>query len=113
MRGLAVWRALLIAALCNAPLLDGAAAEAIEEGRAIAETHCARCHAVGKTGDSPHADAPPFRDLRLRYPVENLEEALAEGIMTGHADMPEFQFEPQQIGAFIAYLKSLEDGRQK
>jgi mono/diheme cytochrome c family protein len=40
--------------------------------------------------------------------VENLEEALGEGIVTGHANMPEFRLEPDQIGDFIAYLKSLE-----
>ena len=34
--------------------------------------------------------APPFRDLPKRYPVENLAEALAEGIVTGHPARPRF-----------------------
>lgn len=34
-------------------------------------------------------------------------EALAEGIVTGHPDMPAFTFSPTQIGAIIAYIKSL------
>ena len=52
--------------------------------------------------------APPFRTLRLRYPVENLAEAFAEGIVTGHPTMPEFRLDPGQVGDVITYLKSLE-----
>jgi len=79
-----------------------------ERGRVLVETHCAECHAIDRAGPSPLAIAPPFRDLHTRYPVESLEEAFAEGISTGHADMPEFRFEPDQINDLIAYLKSLE-----
>jgi hypothetical protein len=32
--------------------------------------------------------------LEARYPLEALEEALAEGIVTGHPDMPQFALEP-------------------
>jgi cytochrome c len=77
-------------------------------GFAILQTHCARCHAVGRSGASPLPAAPPFRTLHERYPVESLQESLAEGIVTGHPDMPEFRFDPDQIGDIIAYLKSLE-----
>jgi cytochrome c len=52
--------------------------------------------------------APPFRTLHERYPVETLQESLAEGIVTGHPTMPEFQLDPGQVGDVIAYLKSLE-----
>jgi len=85
-----------------------AQAASIERGRAFARTHCARCHAIDKAGSSPLALAPPFRTLYLRYPVESLEESLAEGIVTGHAKMPEFRLEPGRIADFIAFLKSLE-----
>ena len=37
-----------------------------------------------------------------------LEEALAEGLVTGHPDMPEFQFEARDVGAIIAYLNSIQ-----
>jgi hypothetical protein len=37
-----------------------------------------------------------------------LEEALAEGITTGHPSMPEFKLDPAQISDFISFLKSLE-----
>jgi hypothetical protein len=46
--------------------------------------------------------------LRLRYPVENLEEPLSEGIITRNPAMPEFSFDPSQISDIIAYFKSLE-----
>lgn len=53
--------------------------------------------------------APPFRALHLRYPVESLEGALADGISTGHSTMPEFRLDPDQIGDVIAYLKPLSE----
>ncbi len=77
-------------------------------GFAIVQAHCARCHAVGRIGHSPLRAAPPFRTLHERYPVESLEESLAEGIVTGHPAMPEFSFDSGQVGDVIAYLKSLE-----
>jgi hypothetical protein len=46
--------------------------------------------------------------LGQRYPIESLEEALAEGIMTGHPDMPEFSFDADDVGAIIDYLKSIQ-----
>ena len=52
--------------------------------------------------------APPFRTLHKRYPVETLEDALAEGMSTGHPRMPEFRLDPDQVGDFISFLKSLE-----
>ena len=58
--------------------------------------------------ESPLKVAPPFRELHLRYPVDSLAEAFAEGIVTGHPSMPEFRLDPGQIADVIAYLKSLE-----
>jgi len=80
----------------------------IELGRAIAEQHCAACHAIGPDDESPMADVPAFRDLHENYPVEHLAESLAEGIMVGHPEMPVFVLDPMQIEGFLAYLKSLE-----
>jgi cytochrome c len=81
---------------------------AAQRGSVIVRANCSRCHAVGKVGDSPLPIAPSFRTLHERYPVENLQEPLAEGIVTGHPTMPEFRFDPGQVGDIIAYLKSLE-----
>jgi len=80
-------------------------------GAAILEANCASCHAVGATGFSPIANAPEFRKLAQRYPVESLEEALAEGIMVGHegmVQMPEFIFGAEDIGHIIAYLNTIQ-----
>jgi hypothetical protein len=46
--------------------------------------------------------------LGQRYPIESLEEALGEGLMSGHPEMPEFRFSPSDVGAVIAYLKSVQ-----
>jgi cytochrome c len=81
---------------------------AAQRGLVIVRTNCSRCHAIGKIGDSPLPIAPPFRTLHERYPVDDLQEPLAEGIVTGHPTMPEFRFDPGQVGDIIAYLKSLE-----
>jgi mono/diheme cytochrome c family protein len=81
---------------------------AAQRGLTIVRANCARCHAIGKAGDSPLPISPPFRTLHDRYPVEDLQEPLAEGIVTGHPTMPEFRFDPGQVGDIIAYLKSLE-----
>jgi cytochrome c len=77
-------------------------------GRRIAEVACAPCHAVGPIGESPKSPAPPFRELGRRYPVESLEEALAEGVMVGHPEMPRVQMKETDIAAFVAYLKTIQ-----
>jgi len=85
-----------------------AAASNPEQGKRLALLYCAKCHSIDKVSPSPLTIAPPFRTLHERYPVESLQEALGEGIVTGHPTMPEFRFEPDQVGDFIAYLKTLE-----
>lgn len=100
---------ILAGALALSPATGQAAFDLhARQGEVIAHAHCARCHAVGRVGQSPLREAPPFRDLHRRYPVEDLGEALAEGIRTGHPAMPEFRFDPDQAQDLIAYLKSLE-----
>jgi cytochrome c len=77
-------------------------------GKAFAQANCSHCHSIDKVTRSPLGIAPPFRTLHERYPVESLEEALGEGITTGHPSMPEFRLDPGQVGDFISFLKSLE-----
>lgn len=79
-----------------------------QRGQVFVQTHCAGCHAVGRVGESPLPIAPPFRTLHTRYPVQDLAEALAEGITTGHPSMPEFRLDAAQINDVIAYLQTLE-----
>ena len=72
------------------------------------QKNCGSCHAVGRTGESPQANTQPFRLRGQRYPIESLEEALAEGMLTGHPEMPEFSFDVDEVGDIIAYLKSIQ-----
>jgi mono/diheme cytochrome c family protein len=80
----------------------------ITRGAAFAAANCVSCHAIGATGDSPRAMAPAFRDIGKRYPVRQLSEAFAEGIVTAHPDMPEFVLTPDDNRALIAYLESVQ-----
>jgi mono/diheme cytochrome c family protein len=84
------------------------ASASTRRGEALLTANCARCHAVGRSGASAHPEAPPFRTLSRNYKIEGLAEALAEGIFTGHPDMPEFVFEADEVGAIIDYLKSIQ-----
>lgn len=80
----------------------------VQRGLNFVRINCAHCHAIDKVSQSPLKIAPPFRDLHKRYPIESLQEAFAEGIQTGHQNMPEFRLAPDQIGDVIAYFKTLE-----
>lgn len=96
-------------ALLTLSLAAPAAAQPdVIRGKLLVEANCSGCHAVGRRGASPHPDAPAFRTLSQRYPLTDLEEALAEGISTGHPDMPEFIASPDQIAAIISYLRSVQ-----
>ena len=97
----------VVAADTPASAAKPASVEQIEKGRAIVERLCTKCHATDVTGASPLPIAPPLRDLALKYPVEHLAEALAEGIMTGHREMPEFRFTPREVDVLLAYLDDL------
>ena len=79
-------------------------------GGSIAQKNCAPCHAIRRSGESPNPKSPPFRQLGQRYKVENLEEALAEGIVIGHegAEMPVFELAPPQIEDLIEYLRQIQ-----
>ncbi|HZT27910.1 MAG TPA: cytochrome c [Pseudolabrys sp.] len=109
-------RTLLLAAACTlgglAPSVLAAEDAQLKRGEQLLARDCSSCHAIGRTGDSPHKDAPPFRTLGQRYPITSLEEALGEGIMSGHPDMPEFSFDADDVGAIIVYLNSIQQPGQ-
>jgi cytochrome c len=100
--------AIVAAALVVAAIQPAHAAEDLKRGESLLARDCGRCHAVGRTGDSADKEAPPFRSLGKRYPIEALEEALGEGLMSGHPDMPEFKYDADDVGGIIAYLKSIQ-----
>ena len=78
-------------------------------GGQLYRKHCAECHAIAPGETSTAANAPAFPSLGGDWPVSALQEALAEGILVGHADppMPEFSFTAQQVDDLIAYLESV------
>ncbi len=80
----------------------------VKRGREIATAACADCHGIGVADRSTKTAAPLFRELGRKYPVESLEEALAEGVVVGHPGMPQVKMNEADIGAFIAYLKSIQ-----
>jgi cytochrome c len=108
-----MWRMLFVAVIVSILMQPAALAQEdaapARRGQALLAANCSRCHAIGRTGESPHPAAPPFRTLSRRYPIEGLAEALAEGLSVGHPDMPEFVFEPDDIGAILDYLKSIQE----
>lgn len=85
------------------PVIMGAA----DRGATLVQRKCAGCHAVGRSGDSPMAAAPPFRTMGVLYPVRDLQEAFAEGLVTAHPAMPAFELESTEIADLIAYLESV------
>jgi mono/diheme cytochrome c family protein len=100
---------LLLLAGCSTTTEPGAPPDPVAaEGRFLAEVHCAACHAIGRNDGSQHPDAPPLRDLSQDYPVAALEESLAEGIIVGHPDMPEYRFRPEDVAALIRYLETIQ-----
>lgn len=98
----------VIAALaaCSATASDD-----VRAGAALADRLCARCHAIAD-GQSPVVEAPAFRELARRWPIEHLAEALAEGLVMGHSEdvrTTEFVFSPEEIDALLAYLESVQE----
>ena len=110
--------ALSVAALFTAALAGAGPAAAqsqrvlVQRGEALVRQHCALCHAVGREGVSPYPGAPLFRELSKRYPVDVLEEALAEGFTSGHPAMPEYTFSAERAAAIVAYLMSIQTDPQ-
>lgn len=84
-----------------------AQADPVAQGQAFAEANCARCHAISTDDASPNPRSIPFRFLGKLYPIEGLEEALAEGIFVSH-EMPEFVLEPDEVTALVAYLNVIQ-----
>ena len=104
-RGLAA----LLVLFCLAVPVQAAEKDLTDKGEVLVKENCSRCHAVGEQGDSPNKEAPPFRTLSENYPIEDLAESLAEGIVSGHPDMPIFVFSPPDVEAIILYLESIQE----
>lgn len=79
----------------------------IEEGKRIAETQCAACHAIDQASRSPDQAAPPLRDVLALYEPDNLAYRLIEGMRVGHDNMPRFDFDVRAADALLAYIGSI------
>lgn len=88
------------------PMLEESASY-VAAGKALVERHCATCHAVGASGASPLAKAPPFRTLHARHPMQSLREPLTRGIAAPHDEMPKFRLPDGDIDKVLAYVNSL------
>lgn len=101
----------VLAALAMAAMPLTAAAAGMsgmaDAGHALLDAKCSGCHATSTDDASPEPAAPTLRNVAHRYPPADLGEALAEGIFTGHPDMPEFVLQPDEIDAIVAYLEWL------
>ncbi len=104
-------RLLLLAASLAilAPAFSDARPRAVvRHGHALVKEFCARCHAIGRSGKSPHAGAPPFRRVGRSYDLDRFATRLEHGISAGHPDMPEFVFTHADARAVQAYLRSIQ-----
>ena len=79
-----------------------------QHGRELAERMCAACHAVGRSGRSPHVGAPVFRQLDRRVDLDTFMARLRQGLMAGHQDMPMFRFTREDARVFVWYLRSIQ-----
>lgn len=103
--------AFLIVLVCGGP----ASALDREQQRAqgLLKTLCGSCHAVGPTGRSPHALAPPFHSLgETRLYEDNFSQRLQDGLSTMHPDMPTFHFNQRDAEAVIDYLRAIQHKRR-
>jgi mono/diheme cytochrome c family protein len=82
-------------------------------GKALLDNLCGGCHAVGKTGRSPHADAPPFRTFgEGKLYDSDFGQRLQDGLTTIHPDMPTFRFSRADAEAAVNYLKSTQERKR-
>jgi cytochrome c len=79
--------------------------------KAMLENLCGRCHAVGKTGQSPNPLAPQFRRFGEKLYDTDMVQRLQDGLTTIHPDMPTFRFNRHEAAAAVNYLRSIQRSR--
>jgi hypothetical protein len=98
-------------------LLCGGAGYALDvdqrHAKALLVELCARCHAVGRSGRSPHPDAPPFRTFSdAKLYDEDFGKRLRDGLSTIHPDMATFHFRRRDSEAVVSYLRAIQNPRK-
>ncbi len=79
----------------------------VDAGAQIAETRCAKCHAIGLKPRSPNVDAPTFDDIRMRYNAPSLEKKLLKIADHGHRSMKPLAISEAEAESIAAYIESL------
>jgi len=88
---------------------DAMALSALErQGRKLSVRLCAQCHAIGKSGASPRAGAPPLRHLEQRVNLDIFASRLRQGLTSSHQDMPMYRFTREDSRAMVAYLRAIQ-----
>ncbi len=99
---------LLLLVATSTSLAEDSSSNPLEQrGRVLAESMCSQCHAIGKSGQSPHAGAPAFRALDRRMDLDSFMERLREGLTVGHPDMPTFRFTREDARASVGVVVGL------
>jgi cytochrome c len=102
-------RSIVVASLATMLWLQAALAQSpLQRGEELVRGLCSRCHAIGKSGESPLPAAPRFRSLDDRTDLSKLSRRLREGLLTGHEDMPTFRFDRDDADATVAYIRSIQ-----
>ncbi|MCO4055814.1 MAG: cytochrome c [Bosea sp.] len=81
--------------------------ESVRIGREVARQHCARCHAIGRTGLSPNPQAPRFPLIAERYPGNSPAPDLIDGVVVRHPGMPEFRLDEDATDGLVAYIRRI------
>lgn len=84
-----------------------AALTAADRGGQLAAVECSTCHAISLGDASLHGDAPPFRDLRLRFNPISLEQRLEALPKAGHPPMPMRPLSQKEVADLVAYIQTL------
>jgi mono/diheme cytochrome c family protein len=88
-------------------------AESVAIGRTAAQTYCATCHAIGRTGASPNKSSPPLRRVAHKYRDKSISSILIiDGTVVEHKGMPRFEISVQEADGLIAYIRSLDRRRR-
>lgn len=102
--GMRTLSALVAAILLASPTL---ALDEAEQGRVVAETWCASCHAVGTAQDTAIAGVPSFRSIGARDDLD--ADGLTVYLADPHPPMPDLSLSRDQIDALVVYMSSLTD----
>ena len=81
-----------------------------ESGLMLAEEHCAMCHAIRPSGESPNRSALPLRRIGERFSLDEMQELLASGkLFARHPQMPNLRFSWGDARALTIYLRSIQE----